>query len=141
MKEKIMLNKDNAMEKHDEQRFNLLCDLSALSDILSESSDIENFLQRTANMVAHHMEADVCSIYLYDEIANDLVLRATIGLNPEAVGKIRMKPGEGLVGTTYERLLPIREASAGSNPKFRYFEEADEEKFESFLSVPIQRGV
>jgi phosphotransferase system enzyme I (PtsP) len=129
------------MEKHDEQRFNLLCDLSSLSDLLAESSDIENFLQRTAKMVAHRMEADVCSIYLFDENANVLVLRATVGLNPDAVGKIRMKPGEGLVGATFERLQAIREASASLNPKFKYFEEADEEGFESFLSVPIQRGV
>lgn len=129
------------MEKQDEQRFNLLCELSSLSDLLAESSDIENFLQRTAKMVAHRMEADVCSIYLFDENANDLVLRATIGLNPDAIGKIRMKPGEGLVGTTFERLQAVREASASLNPKFRYFEEANEEGFESFLAVPIQRGV
>ncbi len=137
----MLYQKVNPVKADDDHRFNLLCDLSALSDLLAETSDIEGFLQRTAEMVAHHMEATVCSVYLYDEAANDLVLRATIGLNPEAVGKIRMKPGEGLVGSTFETQQPVREASASLNPKFKYFEEANEEGFESFLSVPIQRGL
>ena len=68
------------------------------------------------------------------------MLKATVGLNPSAVGLIRMKSGEGLVGKTFETLRPICEERASRNPHFKYFEEADEDPFESFLAVPIQRG-
>lgn len=120
---------------------NLLCDIGELAALLTGSSNIENFLQRTAVMVSRHLEADVCSIYLFDDQARELVLKATIGLNPEAVNQVRMKPGEGLVGNTLIRQQPIREGSASRNPQFKYFEESGEDRFESFLSVPISRGI
>ncbi len=120
---------------------NLLCDIGDLATLLTGSTNIENFLQRTADMVSRHLEAEVCSIYLFDDQSRELVLKATIGLNPEAVNQIRMKPGEGLVGSTLIKQQPICEGSASRNPRFKYFEESGEERFESFLSVPISRGV
>jgi len=128
------------MIKKERDHFNLLCDIGDLSALLTESSDIESFLQSAVAMVSRYLNADVCSIYLYDEKSDDLVLKATVGLNPSAVGRIRMKPGEGLVGKTFEMLRPIREPAAALNPNFKYFKEANEDRFESFLSVPIQRG-
>ncbi|MDM8524396.1 phosphoenolpyruvate--protein phosphotransferase [Desulfococcaceae bacterium HSG8] len=128
------------MKKKDRNHFNLLCDIGDLAVLLAESSDIDTFLNRTVDMVARYLNAQVCSIYLYEERSKTLVLKATVGLNPGAVGKIRMKIGEGLVGTNFERQRPMREASASLNSKFKYFKEADEDRFESFLSVPIQRG-
>ncbi len=120
---------------------NLLCHIGDLAALLTGSSNIENFLQRTVVMVSRHLHADVCSIYLYEDSSRELVLKATIGLNPEAVNHIRMRPGEGLVGYTLIKQQPICEGSAGRNPQFKYFEESGEERFESFLSVPISRGV
>lgn len=128
------------MGKKQRDHLNLLCDISELAAVLIGSKNIETFFQRTVKMVASHLAADVCSIYLYDEEAGDLVLRATLGLNPHAVGRIRMKPGDGLVGFTFEAGEPFLVGSASKNSHFRYFEEAGEDRFESFLSVPILRG-
>ncbi len=129
------------MNKKKRDHFNLLCDIGELADLLTDAQNITNFLQNTVKLVSRHLEAHVCSIYLYDEKSGELVLHATIGLNPEAVGKIRMNPGEGLVGTVFAQMKPVREARAGSNPRFKYFAEAHEDRFASFLAVPIQRGV
>ncbi len=126
--------------KKEHYRFNLLCDIGDLAALMTESADIENFLQSTVVMVSRYLNADVCSIYLYDEKEKELILKATVGLDSGAVGRVRMKPGEGLVGLTFEKLRPIREASGESNPAFKYFKETKEEQFESFLSVPIMRG-
>ena len=130
-----------SMPRKDRDHFSLLCDIGDLAALVTGSHNIETFLDSAVKLVSRHLKADVCSIYLYDESADELVLKATVGLNPRAVGRIRMKPGDGLVGTTFAELHPIREAFASCNPLFKYFEEADEERFESFLSVPIQRGV
>ncbi len=119
---------------------NLLCDIGDLAALLTASSNIRNFLQRTAVMVADHLSADVCSIYLFDRDARELVLAATVGLNPDAVGQIRMKPGEGLVGCTLVKQQPVCEGSASRNPQFKYFEGSGEDRFESFLSVRISKG-
>jgi phosphotransferase system, enzyme I, PtsP len=120
---------------------NMLCDLSDLSALVTGSDNIENFLQRTVALVSEHLRTPVCSIYLYDETADELVLKATIGLNPEAVNRVRMSSGQGLVGTVMATRQPVREGHASRNPHFRYFPETDELPYESFLAVPIQRGV
>ena len=120
---------------------NMLCDLSDLSTLVAGSENIENFLQRTVVLVSEHLETPVCSIYLYDETADELVLKATIGLNPGAVGRVRMASGQGLVGTVMASGQPVCEGHASQNPRFRYFPETDELPYESFLAVPIQKGV
>lgn len=120
---------------------NMLCDLSDLSALVTGSENIENFLQRTVVLVSEHLGTPVCSIYLHDETADELVLKATVGLNPEAVDRVRMGSGQGLVGTVMASRTPVREGRASKNPRFRYFPETDELPYESFLAVPIQKGV
>lgn len=129
------------MNRKDHHHLNLLCDIGELVALLAGSKNIKNFLQRTVEMVARHMNANVCSIYLLDEKSNELILKATIGLHPDAIGKIRLKIGEGLVGTTLEKLKPVKEGLASRHPRFKYFSEACEDSFDSFLAVPVQRGV
>ncbi len=129
------------MPKKDTDHLNLLFDISELADLVTDSSDLLSFLQLAVDLVANHFAAPVCSIYLYKERSNRLVLKATRGLNPDAVDNISMKPGEGLVGLSFEKLLVIREGNARKNPKFKYFEAADEDTFNSFLCVPIKRGI
>lgn len=124
-----------------EDHLNLLCDVSNLANLLTGSVDMEGFLQRVVEMVAVHLDADVCSIYMYDEDSLELVLKATKGLNPDSVGKIRMKPGEGIVGATHKKVRPICVGDVGNSPEFKYFKEAEEDRFTSFLAVPLQRGV
>jgi phosphotransferase system enzyme I (PtsP) len=128
------------MKKKDRRHLNLLCDISELAALLMGSENIQSFFQQTVELVARHMDADVCSIYLFDDVSRELVLEATIGLNPEAIGQIRMKIGEGLVGTVFEQLKPLNEGYASGHSKFKYFKEAREDPFDSFLAVPILRG-
>ena len=47
---------------------------------------------------AEVMRVDSCSIYLLDTPGEHLVLKATTGLAPEAVGRSRLRLGEGLTG-------------------------------------------
>ncbi|HEX7505174.1 MAG TPA: phosphoenolpyruvate--protein phosphotransferase, partial [Polyangia bacterium] len=89
---------------------------------------------------AGHMEADVCSVYLFDEARQELVLRATRGLLPSAIGNVRLRPGEGLTGLAFSERRPICEDDAPSNPHYRYFPGIGEESYRSFVAVPILRG-
>lgn len=123
-----------------EEHYTLLADIGEVSSILSESSDLQGFLDRAVQMVASHLDADVCSIYLYDDQASRLVLRSTHGLRSDAVGRISLEIGEGLVGKTLKELRPICVDRASEHPDFRYFPDLGEEPFEAFLGVPIQRG-
>lgn len=124
-----------------EEHFGLLADIGEISALLSESPDLQGFLDRCVVMVANHLNAEVCSIYLYDEDSRMLTLRATHGLSKAAVGQIRLEIGEGLVGKALKELRPICVAHASDHPDFKYFPEAGEEPYDAFLGVPIQRGV
>jgi phosphotransferase system enzyme I (PtsP) len=121
------------MNRKDHRHLNLLCDVSELAALLAGSENIENFLQRTAEMVARHMNVNVCSLYLLDETSNELILKAAVGLKPEAIGKIRYKFGEGLVGATLEKSKPIKEGLAGRHHRFKYLSEACGEFFDSLF--------
>jgi len=126
----------NATREH----LSLICDISELSNLMSESKDIDNFLQQVVHLVASHLNADVGSIYLLESNSGTLVLKATVGLHPDSVERVRMEVGEGLVGWTLEQMAPVCEGEASRNPRFKYFETSKEERFQSFLSVPISYG-
>jgi phosphotransferase system enzyme I (PtsP) len=125
---------------NEQAHLNLLYQVGELASLVTQSEDVDNFLQRAVEKVALHLRAEVCSIYLYDETADELVLQATKGLNPAAVGVVRMPLGSGLVGRVLELREPVCEGCAPQHPSFRYFKEAREDGFDSFLGVPIQRG-
>ena len=119
----------------------LLYGMGKLTGLVTGDSDIETFLDKTVHLVATHLNAHVCSIYLFEEEENLLILKSTQGLNPDAVDAIRMAPGEGLVGQCFLRQAIIREGNASQSPDFKYFDNAGEEPFNSFLCIPIQRGM
>ncbi len=128
------------MSKKDRNHLDLLFDIGELADLLTGCSDMESFLQQTVELVAGHLYAHVCSIYLYEEKTDQLVLKATKGLNPNAIDAVRMNPEEGLVGFSFKMFQVICEGNARENPNFKHFIEADEDAYNSFLSVPIKRG-
>ncbi len=128
-------------ERDTAEHLKLIADISEVTALLAESPDLEGFLDRAVTMVADHLVADVCSIYLYDEETRLLTLSATCGLARDAVGKIQLGQGEGLVGKALKELRPICVANASSSPDYRYFPDVGEEPYDAFLAVPISRGI
>ncbi|MGZ8369882.1 MAG: phosphoenolpyruvate-utilizing N-terminal domain-containing protein, partial [Caulobacteraceae bacterium] len=96
-------------------------------------------LDGVVRTIARSMVADVCSIYLR-RASGDLELFATEGLNPAAVHKTRMKPGEGLVGEIVRHGRPIVLVDAPSHPAFSYHPETGEDPFHAFMGAPLLRG-
>jgi phosphotransferase system, enzyme I, PtsP len=110
-----------------------------LREIMSESADGQDRLNKIVRQIAGIMVAEVCSIYVKRQDGS-LELFATEGLTPSAVHNTFMRRGEGLVGRCAELGQPINEPDAQSHPAFSYRPETGEELFQSFLAVPIQRG-
>ena len=89
------------------------------------------------DLVAKRLDADVCSIYLTGTDLNDLTLEATIGLHQEAVGRVSLPHGEGLVGLAATSGQPVVIANARDHPQYKYVPETGEERFESLMAVPL----
>jgi signal transduction protein with GAF and PtsI domain len=75
---------------------------------VNSTLDLEEVLHLVANEVAAALEADACFVYLYDDAAGELILRATHGTPlDEMTSRPRMRPGEGITGTAAAELRPV----------------------------------
>ena len=119
----------------------LLYDISELNNLFRDSAGIQSLLDKTVEMVASHTGSDVCSVYLFNNENNELVLSATRGLNPSSVGKVKLKLGQGLTGLALKEMRPVCEKDAAHSPNYKYFPGIHEERFDCFLAVPITRGI
>ncbi|WFF40222.1 phosphoenolpyruvate--protein phosphotransferase [Salinicola endophyticus] len=114
--------------------------LDTLRRIVQEVNGARSLDAALATMVRRirkAMRTDVCSVYLFDRERERLVLMDTIGLRTQAVGVVALGLGEGLVGLVGQREEPLNLEDAPAHPHFRYFAETGEERFSSFLGVPI----
>ncbi len=85
------------------------------------------------------MVAEVCSIYALRP-GDQLELIATHGLRPDAVGRTRLRVGEGIVGLCAATGQVMNLPDAQNHPAFAYRPETGEEPFASLLAVPVRRG-
>jgi phosphotransferase system, enzyme I, PtsP len=111
--------------------------LEDISTLISHSHDVKETLEQVVATVADRMQTEVCSLYLLDQQKNRLTLWATMGLDPESVGKVSMGVSEGLTGLVIERMKPVMVVDALAHPRYKYFPETHEEHFHSFLGVPL----
>jgi phosphoenolpyruvate-protein phosphotransferase len=89
--------------------------------------------------IQQYMGLDVCSLYLADE-RGDMALLASRGLDPAAVGSVRIPAGKGLVGLVAQSRHPINIANADQHPAFYLVSKTQEQRFSSFFGVPIVRS-
>ncbi|MEQ1930788.1 MAG: phosphoenolpyruvate--protein phosphotransferase [Parvularculaceae bacterium] len=102
-------------------------------------SDAQARLDTLTRVIASHIVADVCSIYVRRP-GEFFELYATEGLKQEAVHVTRLHMSEGLVGHVARRQEPLVTAEAPLHPDFVYRPETGEEKLHSFLGVPLIRS-
>ncbi|MDH3981993.1 MAG: phosphoenolpyruvate--protein phosphotransferase [Kiritimatiellaceae bacterium] len=119
----------------------LVCDIAELISLVEDGGDRRELLQKVVTSVARHMFADVCSIYIYDEDAKELTLRATQGLDYNAIGEVKLRLGEGITGRAVRELRPICAGTASQSASYKFFPGIREEDYEAFLAVPILRGL
>jgi starch phosphorylase len=120
----------------------LLWTLEEISVLVSRSGNPSETLTNIVHVIQQRFSTDVCSVYLLEPDRATLVLAATIGLRAESVGRIRMPVTEGLAGLAAERMRPVVVQDAMRHPRFKYFPEAGEDPYRTFLGVPVvDRGM
>src|ERR1700730_13350682 len=116
--------------------------LEEIANLAAEEGQPAETLMNVVALIAKRFDTDVCSAYLLEPDRANLVLAATVGLRRECIGQLRMAIHEGLAGLVAEQVRPVAVEQAHTHPRFKYFPEAGEDEYQSFLGVPlIDRGV
>src|SRR5258708_17828650 len=116
--------------------------LDEIAALAAEEGQAAETLMNVVALIAKRFQTEVCSAYLLEPDRENLVLAATVGLRRECIGKLRMAIHEGLAGLVAEQVSPVATECAHNHPRFKYFSEAGEDSYQSFLGVPlIDRGV
>ena len=116
--------------------------LEEIEALVQEGGKPAETLMNVVALIARRFGTDVCSAYLLEPDRANLVLAATLGLRRECIGTLRMALNEGLAGLVAETVLPVAVEQVKLHPRFKYFREAGEDTYQSFLGVPlIDRGV
>ncbi|MFO0909009.1 MAG: putative PEP-binding protein [Isosphaeraceae bacterium] len=115
----------------------LLLTLEEISRVVSHGHDPAETLSNIVRSIQGRFETNVCSVYLLEAEQRELVLAATVGLDPSGIGRVRMKLDEGLTGLVAETMAPVMVDEANRHPRFKYFPEAGEDAYHSFLGIPL----
>ena len=95
-------------------------------------------LAAIVDLVSEAIDCHAAFIY-FVEPDGALTLRAVSDPYRALVGKLRFDPGEGLAGWVAEHDEPVFLAdNALDDPRIKVVPEADEEKYQSFLAVPLR---
>jgi uroporphyrinogen-III synthase len=107
-----------------------------VSRLMVRDLSLQEVLQSITGLVVDFMQCDSCLIYLLD--GNELVLCSTNHPNPDPIGRIRLRMGEGLTGwVAKERRFVAIAKQAYLDPRFKHFASLKEDTFEAFLSAPV----
>ena len=110
--------------------------LHQIGSRMAAADPLHEVLGRIVDFVSSVVKCDSCFVYVLE--SKELVLRASKNPHPEIVDRLKMRVGEGITGWVAEHLTPVAVAAhAFKDPRFQYFNELPEDRYEAFLSVPI----
>jgi GAF domain-containing protein/sugar diacid utilization regulator len=105
---------------------------------VTSSPNLDEVLDGVVRLLSEASAVHACFMYLVDKPAVRLELRAASDPYGHLVGGIVLERGEGIAWWALENREPvfIRE-NAMADPRFKFVPELEEEKFQSFVSVPV----
>ncbi|TMC21621.1 MAG: GAF domain-containing protein [Chloroflexi bacterium] len=102
---------------------------------------LDEVLRHLVDTVVRATSCDIAFIYLHDKDKERLVLASTNEQHQHQIGKLSLALGEGIAGWVALHRKPVfLKDEALEDPRFCYFPELEEEKFQSIMTVPIIGG-
>src|SRR5205823_1942709 len=112
--------------------------LHRISESISNTLDLEAVLKHIVEVVVEATKAEACLLYLLSESREELILRASKNPHPKLSGRITIGLGEGITGwVARERTRVVIPSNANDDPRFKFFHNLPEDRYQAFVSVPI----
>ena len=113
--------------------------LNKMASRMSAAAPLRDVLNDVVQFVTAVVKCDSCMVYVLER--DELVLGASRNAHPDAVDRLKMKVGQGITGWVAEHREPVAVSKcAYEDPRFKFFHELPEDRFEAFLSVPVVSG-
>ncbi len=112
--------------------------LHRITDSITNTLDLESVLKHIVEVVVEVTKADACLLYLLSDGREELILRASKNPHPKLIGRITIGLGEGITGwVARERTRVVIPSNASDDPRFKFFHNLPEDRYQAFVSVPI----
>ncbi|MGB0910859.1 MAG: GAF domain-containing protein [Nitrospirales bacterium] len=113
--------------------------LHRISESISSTLDLEAVLKQIVEVVVEVTKADACLLYLLSDRRDELVLRASKNPHPKLIGRVSIGIGEGITGwVARENVRVVIPKNASDDPRFKLFNRLPEDRYQAFVSVPIE---
>ena len=121
---------------HQKQRDPTLNFLHELGSRMASASPLREVLDRVIEFASAVAKCDSCFVFVLED--DELVVRASKNPHPDEVDRLTLRLGEGITGWVAQHRQPVAVArNAFQDPRFQFFNELPEDRYESFLSVPV----
>ena len=112
--------------------------LHRISDSISSTLDLDVVLKHIVEVVVEVMKADACLLYLLSKDRDELILWASKNPHPRLIGRISVNLGEGITGwVAREQVRVVIPRKAHDDPRFKFFHNLPEDRYQAFISLPI----
>ncbi len=101
---------------------------------------VDERIELIARIISEYLKVDDVSIFLKEQDSDMLVLHYSSGLNPRAIGKVRVPLGKGITGLAAQNRTYISTKNILKDPRNLYSMYAEDEKYPSTLAFPILWG-
>ena len=98
---------------------------------------VEERLELLARIIAEYLKVDDVVIFQKEPGSDMLVLRISIGLDPIAIGNVRIPIGQGVTGIVAQTRKWLSSKNILQDPRNFYSVYSEDEKYPSVLSFPI----
>jgi Nif-specific regulatory protein len=112
-----------------------------ISSVLNASLNKKMTLENVLNILKSNLQMNRGFILLYDNVAKNLYMAASIGIDKKLENAIRYNVGEGIVGTVFKLGSPIMVPDIKSEPIFQDKIYREDKENLSFMAVPIKDGM
>ena len=110
--------------------------LHEIGSRMATADPLHKVLGRVVDFVSGVVKCDSCFVYVLH--GEDLVLRASKNPHPEVVDRLKLRVGQGITGWVAEHRQPVAVSrNASMDPRFQFFNELPEDRYQAFLSVPL----
>jgi GAF domain-containing protein len=112
--------------------------LYRIINTVSSTLDLDQVLRAIVEVISEAIDCHACFVYFVEPSDGSLVLRAVSEPYTSLVGRLRFQPGEGLAGWVAEHNQPVfLPEGALDDPRVKVVPEAEEEKYQSLVAVPL----